>query len=222
MPGRLGVIPENVSRRTGRYPVVDLAGGFRHPAGKVAAEFDPPDRRIVPQEAIAAIAEREGDVDLGVLLDQRKHAAFLVEKPVLPLPKAVDTFVVVSFESGLHPIGVGGSRFVVTRCRPAEMRAGFPQQFLAGAVVDKADVEFLLRLPVRVDHEDLGRNPAIDQARARRLDLDARASPRARQQRRQLFIAKVSGRRRAHSDAVRSPGADIDGLGVKTTQQAIR
>src|ERR1019366_7185165 len=186
MPGRLGVISENVSRRTGRHPVVNLAGGFRHPAGKVAAEFDSSDRRIVPQKAVTATAEREGDVDLGVLLDQRKHTAFLVEKPVLPLPKAIDTFVVVGLEGGLYPIGVRGPRFVVTRCRPAEMRAGFTQQFLAGGAVNKTDVKFLLRLAVRVDREDLGRNPAIDQARARRLDLDARTRTRTRQQRRQL------------------------------------
>ena len=85
----------------------DQRRGIGHPAGPVLGELDTAGGRRVPQEAVAAAAERERNVHLGVVLQHRQHAALLVEQPVLALAEAPEMLVVVGAEGRLDLPGFG-------------------------------------------------------------------------------------------------------------------
>ena len=95
MPGDAGVVAHDVGVAvTGRDVIVELAAAARHPASHVGAELDPPERRVVAQQAVAFAGHHERHHMLAVALVQVDHAALQVEAAggvqphaVKPLPR---------------------------------------------------------------------------------------------------------------------------------------
>ena len=99
-----GVVLLNLLRGVaGGDPVVHLAGGVGDPLGAVEAERHAAQRRVVPQKAVAAGGEQEGDRGLGVALRQLQRQALAVELLFLVLAKAVEPFAVVGLKEGRDP-----------------------------------------------------------------------------------------------------------------------
>ena len=91
MTGDAGVVAHDVGVAVaGREVVVELAAAARHPAGHVVAELDPPQRRVVPQQAVAFAGHHERHHVLAVALVQVDHAALQVEAAGGVEPHAVE------------------------------------------------------------------------------------------------------------------------------------
>ena len=95
VPGDAGVVAHDVGVAVASGDVVvELAAAARHPAGHVGAELDPPQRRVVPQQAVAFAGHHERHHVLAVTLVQVDDAALQVEAAggvephaVQPLPR---------------------------------------------------------------------------------------------------------------------------------------
>ena len=78
--GHPGVVAHDVGVAVaGGDVVVELAAAARYPAGHVVAEFDPPQRRVVPQQAVAFARYHERHDVLAVALVQVDDAPFQVD-----------------------------------------------------------------------------------------------------------------------------------------------
>src|SRR5205823_6637803 len=87
MAGCIGVMFHNFGGGSASGdPVIELRRRFGHPARLVVAQFNPTDRRVEPEEAIASTGEQKGNRHLSIPLDQVDGAALLVESSVLVLP----------------------------------------------------------------------------------------------------------------------------------------
>ena len=82
--------------------VIQFFGAFCIPFGFVGRKGSGADGRIVPEEAIAAAGDEEGNGSLGVAVSQLEACSFLVQMSVLVLAHAEDLFVFKSFKTGIE------------------------------------------------------------------------------------------------------------------------
>src|SRR5512136_1409739 len=91
----------------------------------VRAQLCPPDRRIVPEETIAAARQQEGNADLGIALHELNDRALLVEQAMLVLAHAIETLTVLRLEAGLDPVEIASGSLEQTirhQDRPINIR----------------------------------------------------------------------------------------------------
>ncbi len=85
----------SISRRD---PVVELFGGLRHPLGNIFAECNLPDRRVVPQHAIAFARHKERNTRLGIPLGKFHDASLQVKERLLILAHSEQLLAVIRLE----------------------------------------------------------------------------------------------------------------------------
>ncbi len=129
--GGIGVASQDLRGRAGGDEVVDGARLRGGPAGDVGREFDPAHCRVVPQEAVSAVAHDERDGHLGVALDEIERQALVVEPAVGALAHAVEALTVVRLELLVNLPAAGSVAIEHARAGPPEMLAFLGQQLLA-------------------------------------------------------------------------------------------
>ena len=185
-------------------PVVDLAGRVGHPAGAVAGELHAADRRVVPQQGVAAAGGEDRDADLGVALDQVQDQALLVEAAVLVLAEAVQLLVVVGGEALLQAVVAVADRGVQARAGPPEVGAVLREEL--GTVLGAQEADQALGVDVDGQRAHGQLTPPV-------TDLDgALGGRRLVEQRARQPVQDRTAEPGTHPDRVRTPGLDTYGL----------
>ena len=141
MTSRVGVMFHDCGRGSTRgNPVIELRCSLGHPACLVATQFYTTDGRIMPEEAIAATGEQEGDRHFSIALNQLDSAALLIQQAVLMLAKPIEALSGVGEEACFKMEQIAGSGFEGARRDTSGMNQSLlSQQFCPGICIGKTD-----------------------------------------------------------------------------------
>ena len=149
---------------SGGDPVIQFFGGFRFPGRNILPESNPPDGRIVPEEAVAEAGQQKRHAGLGVSLRQLQIGSLQVQEGLLILAHTVKFLVWVGNETHRQPVVAADDRFELPGFH-IQRGTGVPEHIPAVAQVFlQQDFPLLIIKGNPADQVDFRADFAVDNA----------------------------------------------------------